>query len=110
MDKWTFVMWENSSGKKPVEKWISDLPDPYQKKMLKLVSLVSVFGPRLPFPQNRNLGEGLYELRDLSTGPGYRVYYGVKNHLIIILLIAGDKSSQERDIKTARKRLLDEEI
>lgn len=63
----------------------------------------------MPLPHNRNLGEGLYELRDTSVGPGYRIYYGISENCIVILLSSGDKSSQERDIKTARKRLKDEE-
>lgn len=109
MAKWEIVMWESASGKKPIEKWIKDLPPPHKKKIDKLLMLISEFGPQLPMPHNRNLGEGLYELRDTSTGPGYRVYYGIVEHLVVILLASGDKSSQERDIITARKRLEDEE-
>jgi len=46
---------------------------------------------------------GLYEIRDLSKGPGYRVYFGNEGAKIILLLIGGDKSSQKADIKTAKK-------
>ena len=47
------------------------------------------------------VGEGVSELR-LSFGPGYRVYFAEQDDIIIILLCAGDKSSQKKDIKTAK--------
>jgi putative addiction module killer protein len=36
-------------------------------------------------------------------GPGYRVYLGRDGMEIVILLIGGDKSTQDRDIRTAKK-------
>jgi putative addiction module killer protein len=62
----------------------------------------------LKLPHCRFLGDGLYELRDTSTGPGYRIYYTWIGDIVVVLLAAGDKSSQERDIATARRRLKDE--
>ena len=106
---WEIVMWESHSGKRPVEKWIKDLPHTHKRKIDKLFGLLEEFGPMLSLPHNKNLGGGLYELRDTSTGPGYRIYYGIHDTHLVILLTAGDKTSQERDIITARKRLEDEE-
>ncbi|PHR58204.1 MAG: addiction module antitoxin RelB [Arcobacter sp.] len=54
------------------------------------------------FGDSRPIGEGLSELR-LTIGPGYRVYYMIKNKEIIILLNGGDKSKQQSDIKTAKQ-------
>lgn len=34
-------------------------------------------------------------------GSGYRIYYGKSGDIVIILLLGGDKSSQEEDIKKA---------
>lgn len=47
----------------------------------------------------RRLPGGISELK-LDFGPGYRVYYAERKGEIV-LLCGGDKSSQQRDIKTA---------
>lgn len=51
------------------------------------------------------LGGGLSELR-ISTGPGYRVYFA-EHRGNILLLGAGDKATQQRDIAAARRVLAD---
>gem|GEM_PF-5427319 len=38
-----------------------------------------------------------------NYGPGYRVYYKQVEQKIIVLLVAGDKSSQPRDIRLAQR-------
>ena len=48
------------------------------------------------------IGQGLSELR-IHYGKGFRIYYKKKNNQIIILLCAGDKSTQEKDIQNAYK-------
>ena len=48
------------------------------------------------------VGEGISELR-LHFGPGYRIYFVRRGPLIILLLCGGDKSTQRRDIETAKK-------
>jgi putative addiction module killer protein len=52
----------------------------------------------------RSLGAGLYEMR-VHTGPGYRLYYVRRWPAVVLLLCAGDKSSQSRDIEQARRLL-----
>ena len=45
----------------------------------------------------------VYEAR-LFFGPGFRLYYKILNHNeILLLLIGGDKSSQQKDIEIAIK-------
>ena len=48
------------------------------------------------------VGEGIFELR-IDYGPGYRVYYLQDGDELIVLLCGGDKSTQDDDIKNARR-------
>jgi len=52
------------------------------------------------FGDSKSVGEGVSEAR-IDVGPGYRVYYGVDGD-IVILLGAGDKSTQDWDIQVAQ--------
>ncbi len=49
----------------------------------------------------RSVGKGVMEMR-IDYGPGYRIYYVPRGIEIIVLLCAGDKRTQKRDIKHAR--------
>ena len=53
------------------------------------------------FGDVKPVGEGGSELR-ITEGKGYRVYLKNQNGVIVILLYAGDKASQENDIKKAK--------
>lgn len=44
----------------------------------------------------------MFELR-IQFGAGYRIYFARVGATIILLLCAGDKSSQNRDILTAKE-------
>ena len=50
---------------------------------------------------SRSVGGGVSEAK-IDFGPGYRLYYTVRGQTLIILLIGGDKGSQDRDIKYAK--------
>jgi len=40
-------------------------------------------------------------------GKGYRIYYTIQNDVIVLLLNAGDKSKQSKDIELAKMYLKD---
>jgi hypothetical protein len=69
-------------------------------------------GPRARPKVFKHLAGLLWECRDLrSPGPGFRIYFGFDGEVICIVVAAGNKSSQSRDIATAKKRLkMKEEI
>lgn len=49
---------------------------------------------------HRNLTDGVSELK-IDFGPGYRVYYAQRGDRLLLLLIGGDKSTQQKDIERA---------
>ena len=71
--------------------------------------LIAMILNRLDQVKAGNLGDhcqivdvhGLAELR-IHYGPGYRIYYTMREREIVILLCAGDKSEQKRSIKRAK--------
>ena len=50
------------------------------------------------------VGKGVSEMR-IHVGPGYRVYFGQTGKTIILLLCAGTKKSQAKDISHAQALL-----
>ncbi len=85
------------TGKSSFEEWFHSLKD-IKTKAIVLKRLARV---RLGnFGEWRSLGGGLGELK-INFGPGYRIYFGQKNKILVILLCAGNKNTQEKDIKKA---------
>lgn len=50
----------------------------------------------------KTLGDGISEMR-IDVGAGYRVYFTLRGKVIVILLVGGDNSSQDTDIRRAKK-------
>jgi len=48
------------------------------------------------------VGHGVSEMR-VDVGAGYRIYFTMRNGVVIVLLAGGDKSSQSADIRRAKK-------
>jgi putative addiction module killer protein len=48
----------------------------------------------------KTVGNGISEMR-IDTGAGYRVYFTMRQKVIVILLAGGIKSTQQSDIKKA---------
>jgi putative addiction module killer protein len=53
-------------------------------------------------PDMRSVGGGVHEAR-IDYGPGYRLHFGNDGADLVILLLCGDKRTQDRDIGTARR-------
>lgn len=81
------------------DQWIKKLRDAQARvRVLTRMKRLSFGNPGDVKP----VGDGVSEMR-IPCGPGYRVYYTQKGDQIVILLIGGDKSSQERDIAKAKE-------
>jgi putative addiction module killer protein len=79
--------------------WLDGLDD--QRAQIRIVA-------RLRQAEAGNLGdwqpvEGEVSEMRLHDGPGYRLYFVRRGRFIVIMLNAGDKSSQKRDIRRALK-------
>ena len=48
------------------------------------------------------VGEGVFEMRE-DFGPGWRMYYVQQGSVLIVMLGGGNKSSQDADIKAAKR-------
>ncbi|OGT03407.1 MAG: addiction module killer protein [Gallionellales bacterium RIFCSPLOWO2_12_FULL_59_22] len=48
------------------------------------------------------VGDGVFEMRE-HFGPGWRMYYIQRGHMLIVMMGGGDKSTQAADIAKAVK-------
>jgi len=48
------------------------------------------------------VGEGICEAR-IDYGPGYRLYFITRGRTVVVLLCGGDKSTQDADIRQAKR-------
>ena len=86
-------------GKVPFDIWFSKLKD----KRAKAKILIRIKRVELGhFGDSRSVGSGVYELR-VTEGQAYRIYYGYAANEIVLLLSGGNKSTQHKDIKTAKQ-------
>lgn len=54
------------------------------------------------FGEYRVLGDGISEMK-INIGQGYRIYYARQANTIYLLLLGGNKSTQNADIQAAKK-------
>ncbi len=91
-------LFENENGHSPFLKWLDSIKNLTVKSLIrKRLNRVRLGN----LGNTRSLGDKIYELK-IDSGPGYRIYFGTDGSRIIVLLIGGDKSSQNRDIQKAK--------
>lgn len=83
-------------------KWFDKLKD--GKAKAKIDVRVRRIAAQDHFGDFKPVGDGICELR-IDYGPGYRIYYTLRGEEIVLLLIGGDKSTQQSDIKKAKQIL-----
>lgn len=79
------------------DAWLGKLRD-FRARARILIRLEAA--ERGNFGDCEPVGAGVSEMR-IHCGPGYRVYYTRRGSTIYVMLLGGDKSTQQRDIKTA---------
>lgn len=80
------------------DKWLSSNKD---KQAVKAINIRIIRFINGNFGDSKQLSESLYEMR-VFIGKGYRVYYTIQQQTIIILLCAGHKGTQSKDIDQAK--------
>ena len=89
----------DENGRSPYDEWLSSLRDARAKaKVISGVDRMEMGN----LGDSEPVGEGVSELR-IHYGPGYRVYYARDGQTIFLLLCGGDKSTQKKGIKRAKR-------
>ena len=83
-------------------KWFDKLKD--SEAQFRISTRIDRIATQNHFGDFKPVGDGIYELR-INYGPGYRVYYTRQGEEIILLLIGGDKSTQQSDVEKAKNIL-----
>ncbi|HSW75791.1 MAG TPA: type II toxin-antitoxin system RelE/ParE family toxin [Candidatus Saccharimonadales bacterium] len=101
--KWRLEYWCDDKGRSPLEEWLDSLSKEQFKSVARELKLLELSGNMLKLPHSRSLKMGLFELRDRKYG--FRIYYTFLKNKIILMMHAGDKKTQDKDIDIARQRL-----
>jgi len=90
----------NTEKTSEFDKWIRKLKDIRAKS--KILFRIQKLETDEYFGDCKTVGDGISEMR-INYAKGYRVYFKEKDKKIVILLIGGDKSTQQKDIEKAKK-------
>jgi putative addiction module killer protein len=82
------------------DKWLRKLKDLRAK--VKILIRIQKLEEDEHFGDCEPVGDGIKELK-INYAKGYRVYFKEKDNKIIILLLGGDKSTQQSDIEKAKE-------
>jgi putative addiction module killer protein len=91
-------LYVSPKGKIPFSEWMASVKDSRLKTEVRNRLDRVLLGN---FGDHKSVGDDVYELR-IKYGAGYRIYYAEIEGKIVVLLCAGDKSTQVEDIKTAK--------
>jgi len=82
------------------DKWLRKLKD--LKAKAKILFRIQKVETDEHFGDCKPVGNDISELK-INYAKGYRLYFKEKEGEIILLLIGGDKSTQQKDIKKAKE-------
>lgn len=95
---YTIAYYLTETNRKPFKEWLDGLKDMTARQKIR-IRLDRVRLGNLG--NNRFVGDGVYELK-IDYGPGYRVYYALDGKTVVLLLLGGNKSTQEKDVAQAK--------
>ena len=96
-------VYQTEAGDQPFWKWPDSLRDRQARARIQTRMdrmMTGNFGDAKP------VGGGVMEVR-VDWGPGCRVYFAPIGQVVVLLLCAGDKKTQQKDIEHAKAYLED---
>jgi len=84
-------------GSSPFGDWFTDLDSTAASKVTTALYRLEHGN----FSNVQSVGGGVFEYK-IDFGPGYRIYFGQDGNALVILLCAGAKKTQQRDIARAK--------
>src|ERR1041384_3343197 len=87
-----------ADGKSPFRQWLNSLTKAVGARIQARVLRFELGN----LGDHKSVGEGVWEAR-LDFGPGYRIYFGREGTVVVLLLCGGDKSTQKKDIRRAKR-------
>ena len=100
------VFYKTEAGNEPVREWLKSLPRDDRKAIGEDIKTAQ-YGWPLGMPLIRKLERGLWEVRsNISTGIA-RVFFTVKDSLMILLhgFVKKSQKTPQNELDTARRRL-----
>jgi putative addiction module killer protein len=97
--EYTLKVYETRNGVQPLMDWLRNLKDQKARIAIRMRLDRMKLGN---FGYSKSIGEGVSELK-IDLGPGYRIYFGMIDRTIILLLCGGDKKSQAKDLIVTHK-------
>lgn len=95
--RWHLHRYVDVDGSEPFTKWLKSLDRSLQRRVIVALARLEAGN----FSSVKWVGGNLGEYR-MDTGPGYRIYFTRSGQNGLVLLIGGDKGSQNSDIRKAK--------
>ncbi len=91
------LIFRDARGREPFTAWLAGQNRMVRSTVLRRLGRVAdgLLGDA------KSIGDGVYELR-FTQGGGWRVYFGQDGATVVVILCAGAKRSQRRDIERAK--------
>lgn len=86
------------NGRSPFRQWLAKLDSSVRARIQARVLRFEMG----TLGDHKSVGAGVWEAR-IDFGAGYRIYFSKERGSTILILLGGDKNSQRRDIREAKR-------
>lgn len=97
MQEFEIISYQDEFSNEPFSQWFSELDWKLQNIVVSRLNRVKVGN----FGDCESVGDKVFELK-IHIGAGYRIYFAKELKRLVLLLCAGSKSSQKKDIQKAK--------